>query len=120
MEKKQTPTHFAISPEDYAEYQALKAKSIEKQIYYSRIKTGSKVMLNKSDLNLYGGQLGHHSKVDFDSFFYVLIPSGEYCMFNTEKKLEKRKGYNDTTFIQNGITLVYSYAGDYITEVIEY
>lgn len=118
MKNKQTPTHFEISPEDYAEYQALKAKSIEKQIDYSRIKTGSKVMLKYT-----GQHCNGFNDTDNTQPYDVVLFKSEHCI-NAHGRFypngEVRK--SSCTFHQNGKFVLFSSDKntDYITEVIEY
>ncbi len=115
MEKKIKPTHFAISPEDYAEYQELKAKANEKKIDYDRLKTGSKVRLVHN-----GDHISGANRVDFDKIFEIVLVNNKltYC---TDEFLESNYR-NNITAVQDGKLVSFGDCGPLtcITEVISY
>jgi len=116
MEKKQTPTHFAISPEDYAEYQELKAKVSKKEIDYSRLKTGSMVMIKCTN-----EFCSSSDWLDYGKPFNVIFYKTPYFIIDDGFQ---NKGHHSSyiTFEQDGKYALFSSGEntDYITEVIEY
>lgn len=108
-----------ISKEDYERFQALEAKEKEskKDVDYSRLKTGSKVMIKYTD------QLcSVNVKVDYNLLFEVVFFKEKH--FIDQNRIFNKEGYQSIycTFYQNGKYILYSAETklDYITEVIEY
>jgi len=105
-----------ISLEDYAEYQELKSNASKKEIDYSRLKTGSKVMIKYTNQHCSSSDwldYGHPFNVIFYKTPYLITPSGF-----------QKKGNHSSyiTFEQDGKYALFASDNntDYITEVIEY
>lgn len=104
-----------ISLSDYEEYQELKKK---KEIDFSRLKTGSKVMLRYTDEHCSGidnVDLNKQFDVVFFKTKHFITGSGDFKSFSDVR-------YCTCTFHQDGKFVLFAAEKntDYITEVIEY